>query len=234
MFGFLVLNKPDGITSRAALNQLNKCIWPSKLGHAGTLDPLATGVLVACVGPATRLTRYVQQMHKKYTASFCLGLESPTEDIEGDVTTLKNARHVTADELVAVLPNFLGTIMQTPPRFSALRVDGKRAYDLAREGTEIELKPRPIQIDDLQLREFDYPDFRLEITCGSGTYVRSLGRDIAQRLGSDAVMTALTRTAIGDFRIADALEIEHLNREICEANLLSPILRPAGPGNCPG
>ncbi len=222
MFGFLVLNKPAGITSRAALNQLNKCIWPNKVGHAGTLDPLATGVLVACIGPATRLTRYVQQMPKQYTASFRLGLDSPTEDIEGDVISLVDAPPVTADELSAVLPNFLGKIMQTPPTFSALRVDGQRAYDLAREGTEVKLKPRPIQIDDLQLRGFDYPDFQLEITCGSGTYVRSLGRDIARRLDSAAVMTALTRTAIGKFRISKSLDIESLNREVCQAKLLSP------------
>ena len=198
-------------------------IRPAKVGHAGTLDPLATGVLIACVGPATRLTQFVQKMPKKYSASFRLGLQSPTEDIEGDVTPIQDPPQVTEKELRAVLPSFLNTIMQMPPKFSALRVDGKRAYQLARKGAELELKPRPVQIDKLILTKFDYPDFHLDIVCGSGTYVRSLGRDIGKQLGSNAVMTSLVRTAIGEFQIEQALELEDLSPETCQANLLPAI-----------
>lgn len=224
MFGFLVINKPAGITSRHALNLIAKQVRRTKVGHAGTLDPLATGVLVACIGPATRLTQFVQQMPKKYTACFRLGLESPTEDIEGELTPVKDPPQITAEQLKAILPSFLGTIMQMPPKFSALRVDGKRAYDLARKGAEVELKPRPVQIDELILTKFDYPDFQLDIVCGSGTYVRSLGRDIGQHLGSNAVMTSLVRTAIGDFQIEEALDIEDLSRKICQSSL-QPAIR---------
>ena len=223
MFGFLNINKPEGVTSRAALNSVGKLIHPAKIGHAGTLDPLATGVLVACVGPATRLTKYVQEMPKKYTGSFRLGMESPSEDIEGDVTLIQDAPGVSAVELTAVLPNFVGTISQLPPTFSALKVEGKRAYDLARKGAVVKLEPRPIEIIDLNLIRFEYPDFQLQITCGSGTYIRSLGRDIAKRLGSGAVMTALVRSAVGGFAIDQALNLESLSREICEQRLYQPI-----------
>lgn len=224
MFGFLVIDKPSGITSRNALNLLAKQIRPAKVGHAGTLDPLATGILVVCVGPATRLTQFVQKMPKHYTACFRLGFQSPTEDIEGDVTPVEDPPQVTADDLTAALPFFLGTIMQMPPKFSALRVDGKRAYDLARRGADVELKPRPVQIEKLTLTKFDYPDFQLDIVCGSGTYVRSLGRDIGKRLGSNAVMTSLVRTAVGQFQIEQALELADLNPEVCHANL-QPAIR---------
>ncbi len=207
MFGFLVIDKSRGLSSRTALNPLTKLFRPAKVGHAGTLDPLATGVLVACIGLATRLVGYVQQLPKKYSATFRLGFESETEDIESELVPVAGATTVNQHMLESLLPQFIGTIIQQPPQFSALRVQGKRAYHLARQGKTFELQPRTIEIFSLKLSRFAEPEFELEIECGSGTYVRSLGRDIGRALGSGAVMTALVRTAIGKFTIQQAQDV---------------------------
>lgn len=225
MFGFLVLNKPHGISSRAALNSITRICKPAKVGHAGTLDPLATGVLVVGVGPATRLIDYVQQSQKFYTGQFRLGFESETEDIESDLVPVVGARVVTPAELESVLPKYLGRIEQLPPQYSALKVDGKRAYKLARRGADFALKPRSIEIQQLKLNRFDFPDFELQIACGSGTYVRSLGRDIGRAVGSGAVMTGLQRTAIGQFSIADAIDPNSLPTKTEMAAVLLPPTR---------
>ena len=222
MFGFLVINKPKAITSRTALDMLAKPLKPTKVGHAGTLDPLATGVLVACIGPATRLANYVQQMPKTYTADFRLGLSSTTEDIEGELTPLPNGAVVSAADLSAVLPRFLGTVTQLPPQFSALKVGGRRSYDLARQGNHVDLKSRDVEIYKLVLTKFEYPDFQLMVECGSGTYVRSLGRDIAMALGTEAVMTDLIRSSIGEFRLTEAVDLRTLDVKDLPSKLVPP------------
>lgn len=217
--GLLNLNKPTGVSSRAVVNQVQRLVRPAKVGHAGTLDPLATGVLVTCVGAATRLTDYLHRMPKRYRATFQLGFESDSEDIETDLRALSDARRPTRFEIEAVLPEFLGAIHQVPPRFSAIKVQGKRAYRLARRGDEVELAPRVIQIHRLEVASYDYPDLVLDIDCGTGTYVRSLGRDLAVRLGTGAVMSALTRLAIGPFRVEEALDPDQLAPETIGAAL---------------
>ena len=213
MIGFINLNKPPGQSSRDAVNVVQRLVRPAKIGHCGTLDPLATGVLVVCVGPATRLTNLVQEASKTYVGDFRLGVSSETEDIEGQLEPLIDAPVITADQIEAVLPEFTGEIAQMPPKFSALKVNGKRAYDLARQGKEVELKPRQIKVYSLRLTAFDYPHFQLEIECGTGTYVRSLGRDIGARVGSAAIMTALVRTAIGGFSIDVAVSSNDLDAD---------------------
>lgn len=227
MFGFIALNKRTGLTSRKTLDNVERLVFPHKVGHAGTLDPLAEGILVACLGPATKLVRYVQDMPKTYTASFRFGLDSDTEDIEGKVEVLNDARIVTPDELADVLPKFVGRIKQQPPKFSALRVKGKRAYDLARKGKQVDLKPREIDVFKIDLVQASYPDFQLLIQCGSGTYVRSLGRDIAKELGTAAVMTGLIRTSIGGFQFDRSLSWESLGTirrpEELKPFLISPL-----------
>ncbi|NOZ41302.1 MAG: tRNA pseudouridine(55) synthase TruB [Planctomycetes bacterium] len=223
MFGILNVNKPTGWTSRDVVNRVQRLGRPAKAGHAGTLDPLATGVLVVCVGPATRLISYVQQMPKTYEATFLLGRTSPSEDTETEVTELTNAPEPSLAEIEAHLPQFQGTIDQRPPAYSALKVKGQRAYKLAREGQAVELKSRPVEIYELALEEYLYPELRLTIHCGSGTYVRSLGRDLAESLDTGAVMSALVRTAIGDFCVDDALDIEQLNGELIEKSLIAPL-----------
>jgi len=223
MFGVLNINKPGGWTSRDVVNRVQRFVRPAKSGHAGTLDPLATGVLVICVGPATRLISYVQQLPKQYQATFLLGRTSPSEDTETEITRVPAAPEPTLADIEAQLPGFLGEIIQRPPAYSALKVKGRRAYDLARQGQPVDLKPRPIQIFDLHVTKYAYPELQLTIRCGSGTYVRSLGRDLAGSLGTGAVMSALSRTAIGSYSLRDALDLEQLQKESLEGHLLSPL-----------
>ena len=204
--GLLNLNKPAGITSRDVVDVVQRLARPAKAGHAGTLDPLATGVLMVCVGAATRLIEYVQRMPKRYVGTFLLGRSSTTEDVEGDVTLLANPPIPTAAEVEAAARKFVGTSLQRPPVFSALKVAGKRAYDLARRGEAVELTPRPIEVYGLRVVRYEYPELVLEIDCAGGTYVRSLGRDLAESLGTAAVMSALVRTAIGPWTVESAID----------------------------
>lgn len=213
MFGLLNVHKPQGGTSRDVVNRIQKLVRPEKVGHAGTLDPLATGVLVVAIGAATRLVEYLHQQPKAYLATFLLGRQSDTEDAEGRVVELPHPPIPSREEIAAALPQFIGEIEQVPPAFSALKVEGRRAYALARRGEEVELAARPITIYDLTLVDYAYPTLQLAIKCGSGTYVRSLGRDIARSLGTQAVMSALVRTAVGPFRLEDALSPDEITGE---------------------
>lgn len=219
LVGILNLNKPPGMSSRGAVDCVKRLVRPVKAGHAGTLDPLATGVLVVCIGKATRLIEFVQQMPKRYRATFLLGRTSPTEDIEGEVTELAGPPIPGRDEIERACERFVGTIEQRPPAFSALKVAGRRAYALARGGKAVELAPRPVDIYGLVVLEYEYPRLTLDVRCGGGTYVRSLGRDIAESLGTGAVMSELTRTEIGPFRIEHAIDPREL-RESALANSL--------------
>ncbi|MEM8945815.1 MAG: tRNA pseudouridine(55) synthase TruB [Planctomycetota bacterium] len=223
MFGLLNLNKPAGWTSRDVVNRVQRFVRPAKVGHAGTLDPLATGVLVVCIGPATRLISHVQQQSKCYDATFLLGCTSPSDDTESDVVPIDGAHQPTICEIESALPRFVGRIDQLPPQYSALKVDGERAYKLARRGEEVALEPRTVEVYELVVHSYDYPDLRIRMRCGSGTYVRSVGRDLARSLGTGAVMSALTRTAIGDFRLCDAHEVESLDVASVERNMQPPL-----------
>ncbi len=223
--GVLNLNKPAGVTSRDVVNVVQRLAGrKTRVGHAGTLDPLARGVLVVPVGPATRLIEYVQQMPKTYRAEFLLGCHSDTEDTEGGVTQLDSPRVPSQELIRAALPQFTGKILQRPPVYSALKVNGKRAYDLARKGKQVELKPREIDVYRLKLDQYDYPKLGLTIECGSGTYVRSLGRDLAESLGTAAVMSALERTAIGPFCVKEAVDPDSLTQGNWGDSLLPPVL----------
>jgi tRNA pseudouridine55 synthase len=219
----LIVNKPQEMTSRDAVNIVQRATRPVKAGHAGTLDPLATGVLVVCVGGATRLIEYVQRMPKRYVGTFLLGRTSVTEDIEGEVVPLADPPRPTLEEIVASIPRFLGRIEQRPPAFSALKIHGRPAYKLARQGKPVELAARPVEIFGIAVRSYNYPELVLEIDCGSGTYVRSLGRDLAESLGTAAVMSALVRTRIGEFSIEDAVGPRDLTGENVRSKLLPPL-----------
>lgn len=224
LHGVLNINKPSGVTSRWVVDRVQRLVRPAKAGHAGTLDPLASGVLVVCVGQATRLVEYVQRQRKRYTGTFLLGRSSPTEDVESEVTALVDPPIPSREALAEAAVALTGSIEQRPPAFSALKVAGQRAYDLARAGEEVYLAPRQIDIYRLDITRYEYPELTLEIECGAGTYVRSLGRDLARALGSDAVMSALVRTAIGDFRLEDAADVEELTRANIAERLLPPRL----------
>jgi tRNA pseudouridine55 synthase len=227
--GLLNLNKPSGITSRGAIDLVCRLAGKTKVGHAGTLDPLASGVLVVGVGAATRLIEYVQRMPKHYTATFLLGRQSETEDIESLVVELDDPPIPTREEIVAATGRFCGRIQQRPPAYSAVKVAGRRAYALARAGREVELDARPITVHRLEVRAYAYPTLTLEVRCGGGTYVRSLGRDLAASLGTAAVMSELVRTAIGGFRIEQSVDpaqltaanwADHLQPPLCAVQSL--------------
>ncbi len=222
MFGFINLNKPRNLGSRTAINSVVKLVRPQKVGHAGTLDPLASGVLVTAIGPATRLIRFVQDADKEYRGSFRLGATSDTEDIMGTVQELRTPPAISRTQIESVIPNFIGAIEQIPPQFSALKVDGVRAYKLARKGVEAKLKPRRVNIHSLELSQFEYPNFELTIRCSGGTYVRTLGRDIAKTLATDAVMTDLQRTAVGRFKVEDSISPEQVTTENLAGHLTRP------------
>ncbi len=207
--GLLVLDKPAGLTSRAAVDRALR--WfprGTRVGHTGTLDPLATGVLVVCVGAATRLTEYVQDMAKTYRAGVLLGARSDTDDADGTVTPVEGAR---APDRAAVrhgLESFVGDIDQVPPAYSAAHVTGRRAYDLARQGREVVLRPRRVHVERIDLVDYAYPRLTLEVHCGKGTYIRSLARDLGERLGCGGLVESLRRTRVGPFRVEDALALE--------------------------
>jgi tRNA pseudouridine55 synthase len=224
MFGLLNVDKPAGMTSRDVVNRVQRLVRPHKVGHAGTLDPLATGVLVVAIGPATRLVEYVQRMPKTYQGTFLLGRASDTEDVEGHVSELPNAAVPSRENVVTAIPQFLGTIEQRPPAYSALKVAGMAAYKLARRGEAVELAPRSVEIHSIELVRYEYPELELRVQCGGGTYIRSLGRDLAESLGTGAVMSALRRSAIGPFTADEAIDCESLSVPFIPKNLLSPLL----------
>lgn len=224
MFGFLVLDKPSGITSRRVVDRVLRLVRPDKVGHAGTLDPLASGVLVVGIGQATRLVEYLHELPKRYRGTFLLGRSSPTEDVEGQVTELADAAPPTREAIDRAAESLRGDIQQRPPAFSALKVAGRRAYDLARAGETPELAPRGVRIDRLAVTRYEYPELCLDVECSAGTYIRSLGRDLAERAGSAAVMSALVRTAVGPFTLDEAIDVEKLTRENLPNHLREPIL----------
>ena len=202
----LYIDKPLGWTSFDAVKRLRGALQRRlglkkfKVGHAGTLDPLATGVLIVCTGRATRLIDTLQAGVKEYVATLQLGATTPSFDLEKKIDSTYPTDHITRELIEETLPQFRGSIMHVPPVFSAVKVDGKRAYKFARKGAEVELKPKQLQIDELELTGFDSESMRLSIrvVCSKGTYIRALARDIGAALNSGAHLVALRRTRVGD------------------------------------
>src|SRR5262245_38371438 len=224
MFGLLNIDKPAAVTSRDVVNRVQRLLRPLKVGHAGTLDPLATGVLIVAIGPATRLIEYIQRLPKTYQGTFLLGRTSDTEDIEGSVVELPSPPIPTQAQIEAAIPRFIGQIDQRPPAYSALKIAGRRAYKMARRGDAVDLAPRPVEVYDLQIIRYDYPELELLVRCGSGTYIRSLGRDLAAAVGTGAVMSVLRRLAVGPFEVKDALATDKLDILATRSHLLAPTL----------
>lgn len=221
--GWLVLDKPYGITSNDALGKLKRILHPQKVGHAGTLDPRATGCLPIAFGEATKTVPFVMDGRKVYRFEVTWGAETNTDDTEGEVVATSDNRP-SADDIEAVLEEFTGTVMQVPPAFSAIKVDGARAYDLAREGEVVELAARPIDVHRLSLVEC--PDDNravLEAECGKGTYVRALARDIARRLDTYGHVTELRRLLVGPFGEDDMVDLEELEEAASELEEGEPI-----------
>ena len=213
---FIYINKPYRMSSFGALAHIRYLVSKRihvkrvKMGHAGTLDPLATGVLILCTGKATKQIEQLQLHTKEYTATLQLGATTPSYDMEHEVNATYPTAHITRELIEQTLPQFVGDIMQVPPLFSAVMVDGHRAYKMARKGQEVELAAKPVRIDELELTAFDAEKMQMSIrvVCGKGTYIRSLARDIGEALGSGAYLTALCRIRVGDVRIEDCLTFD--------------------------
>lgn len=193
-----------------------------KVGHAGTLDPLATGVLIVCTGRATRRIEALQNGTKEYVATLRLGATTPSFDLETEIDATYPWEHITLAQVSEILPRFTGHILQVPPVYSAVKVDGKRAYKYARKGAEVELKAKPLVIEELELLPSKLPDLRLRIVCSKGTYIRALTRDIGEALGSGAHLIELRRTRVGNIRISDCISPEDAVEKISTCELTFP------------
>jgi tRNA pseudouridine55 synthase len=220
--GFLAVDKPRGITSNQVVGTVRKATGVKKIGHAGTLDPMATGVLVLGVGKVTRLIQYIQDQSKEYVATALFGVATDTLDADGAVLS-REPMEFNEEDLEAIVPRFVGRISQIPPMVSALKKEGRRLYELAREGQVIEREARQVEILELEILLVGpppYPEVEFRVVCGKGTYVRSLADDMAAVLGGQAHLTALRRTRIGSFRVRDSVTVDDL--ENWEDYLMSP------------
>lgn len=222
LFGFLNVDKPVGMTSHDVVAQVRRASSLKKLGHAGTLDPLASGVLILCVGGATRLSEYVMHGTKRYAARVRLGLTTTTYDAEGEIVRECDAGHITREQVDRVLSGFVGNVEQVPPIYSAIKKDGRKLYDLARAGQTIELEARLVRIDSLTITDWQPPEFTLEVVCGAGTYIRSLAYDLGEALGVGAHLAGLIRTASGGFALEKSVKLAALLAGSLNDWLISP------------
>jgi tRNA pseudouridine55 synthase len=221
MMGVINVHKPTGMTSRDVVNRVLAVVKPNKAGHAGTLDPLATGVLVVGVGAATRLMPRIQELRKVYRGTFQFGVRSNTDDIDGQLVTVPNARSVNLSDVRGLLGKFVGDIQQVPPAFSAVHVNGQRAYKLVRKGIDVQIPARTVTVHRIELLSLSGNQLELEIECGSGTYIRSIGRDLGNELKCGAVMSRLVRTRIGNFDLDSAVRLQQIRLDQIE-NIMQP------------
>lgn len=219
--GLLIVDKPIGLTSHDVVQQIRRLSHIRRVGHAGTLDPLATGVLVVCLGRATRLIEYVMGQPKMYLGTVRLGQTTDSYDAEGEINQTWPVT-VTQEEIAAALPSFRGRIAQVPPRYSAIKKGGQPVYKLARQGIVVDLPARPVTIYELELVEWQPPDLTLRIVCSAGTYIRSLAHDLGEQLGCGGHLVALRRTAVGVMTVDAAAKLSALNPDNWLAALLAP------------
>lgn len=216
--GIIAINKPKGWTSFDVCNKLKPLVWPQKIGHLGTLDPMATGVLLVTIGKATKLFDLMQEKEKTYLAEFEFGYQTNTLDSTG--TKQEETSHVpSTEEIQNVLPEFVGKIAQIPPKYSAKSVNGQRAYVMARNNVDFELKPKNVEIYSIDFISYANKKLTLKIKCGSGTYIRSIGRDIALKLNSLATMTCLERVSVGNFDVSKCEDVEDVSKENFEQKI---------------
>lgn len=216
----LYFDKPLGWTSFNLVNRvrgvLSRHIGVKKLkvGHAGTLDPLATGVMILCTGKNTKLIESFQYQTKEYVATIKLGATTPSFDLETEIDAEYPVEHITKDLVKQTLNKFIGEIKQIPPTYSAIKINGKRAYEYARKGDEVELKPKTLVIDEIELLDYKMPEIVVRVACSKGTYIRALARDIGEALNSGGHLTALRRTRIGDIRVENCLQYDDFVKEL--------------------
>jgi tRNA pseudouridine55 synthase len=212
--GILNVNKPADMTSHDVVLRVRRLTGQRKVGHAGTLDPMATGVLLLCLGQATRVTEYLMAGRKRYRAVVRFGVSTDTYDADGTVTQSVESFYLSQDQLVDALASFRGVIQQIPPPYSAIRQKGQRLYELARRGIAVQAPPRTVEIYGLDLVAWEPPHLTLDVTCSPGTYVRSLAHDLGQMLGVGAHLSELTRLASGKWRLEDAITLDDLQRQV--------------------
>ncbi|MFC1960539.1 tRNA pseudouridine(55) synthase TruB [Chloroflexota bacterium] len=225
-FGFLNVNKPPGPTSHDIVAGVRRGTKVRKVGHAGTLDPMASGVLIVCLGPATRLSSYAMNSPKQYRARIKLGVTTDTYDAEGQITAEQPIGDLTCDQAAAMLPFFVGEIEQIPPMYSAIKQDGKKLYELARAGQEVEREPRQVTITSLELLSCDLPEVEVLVHCSPGTYIRSLAYDLGAMLGVGAHLTGLVRVTSGAFHVDDAIGWDDLQQAIAADDWAQYLLPP--------
>ena len=206
--GILNINKPSGMTSHDVVQCIRRTAGQRRVGHAGTLDPMATGVLLVCLGKATRVAEYLTNSRKRYRARAVLGVTTDTYDQEGKITSQNPCPDLKADDLEAILQQFTGHIQQIPPMYSAVKVGGRPLYHLARRGVSVERKARSVEIHDIRLLDWSPPELFFEVECSKGTYIRSLAHDLGQSLGCGAYLVELVRLSSGAFRLEDAVSLE--------------------------
>lgn len=216
MQGFLNLNKPAGWTSHDCVAKVRRLLKLKRVGHAGTLDPAAVGVLPLAVGKATRLLQFLPAQ-KAYRATIRFGMTTTTDDLEGETLTTQNVTELNLEQIRAILPQFLGKIEQIPPRYSAIQIEGKRLYDLARQGKTVEIPKRTVEVFDLKILAWnpgEFPELELAISCGAGTYIRSIARDLGEMLHTGGTLARLVRTHSSGFNLTESLTIEELETQI--------------------
>jgi len=224
-FGLILVDKPIGPTSHRVVHLVRQGTGIRKVGHAGTLDPRASGLLVLCLGPATRLSEYISTSSKCYEAVIRFGAATRTYDGDGEVTR-RSTEIPSREQIEAMLPAFTGAIQQVPPPFSAVKVSGRRAYDLARSGKDVDLGPRTVTIHALRVREYQPPDLALEVECSAGTYIRSLAHDLGAGVGCGAYLAALRRTKAGKFLLTQAVTLDRLEHSFLDGTWPDYVLPP--------
>jgi len=223
--GVINIHKEKGYTSHDVVAKLRGIVGQKKIGHTGTLDPDATGVLPVCLGKATKLCDMLTDKNKTYETVMLLGIETDTQDISGNVLCENSTDKLDEEGVKKAILSFIGDYMQVPPMYSALKVNGKKLYELAREGVEVERKARPVTILEIQIKEINLPRVRMEVSCSKGTYIRTLCHDIGEKLGCGACMEELIRTRVSRFKLEDSLTLSQV-QELKEAGDLDKILVP--------
>ena len=224
MDGVIVIRKEKGFTSHDVVAKLRGILHMKKIGHTGTLDPDAEGVLPVALGKATRLVDMITDKEKTYEAVMRLGVVTDTQDMSGTVLSQTTELSVTEEELCTVVSSFVGDYMQVPPMYSALKVNGKKLYELAREGKTVERKPRPVHFYEIEILDISFPLVRFRVTCSKGTYIRTLCHDIGEKLGCGAAMESLLRTKVGRFTLDDAITLAQTEEAVQEGTIESKIL----------
>lgn len=209
-----LINKPYQWTSFDVVKKVRNALKIKKVGHAGTLDPLATGLLIVCAGKKTKSIDSYMAQEKEYTGTFVIGKTTESFDLEKEVTDVADPSTITLDQVKSAVAQLSGNILQIPPMHSAIKVDGKRVYESARKGLEVKMEARPVTVSEFEITAFENPEVHFRIVCSKGTYIRSLARDLGEILGVGAYMSALTRTRIGDFSLQDAEELTDLIEKI--------------------